>query len=475
MTIPAATPVGTPFDAAVLDGPSSGKATLEGKVPEWLRGRLMRTAPAVFELGGWSAAHWFDGLGMLYALDIEPAEVRFKQRLVDCEAVGLARRGRMPVSSFATRNDRSFLERIFQPIAKLTDNTNVNIVPTPNGWLAMTETPRQLLIDGDSLETSRAVHYEDVLGAGVIMLAHPVHERATDELINLAIGIGRKVTITPYRQKLGAFVREPIGTIVMGDLPYLHAFGVTPTKIVVVAPPLRANPLKLLWSNAGYIDHFRWHATRPTDIYLVDRSTGDVRHLEADPFFFFHTVNAFDDGDDVVIDLCASRDASIIDRLRIASLRDDPSTDSTLCRLRIPASGSRATRETLNTEPLEFPSVNHARVGGRRHDVLWGAAIARDATSITSAIRRIGAASGSATRFERERVVYGEPLFVRRPAGTTEDDGVLLAVGSDLVARTAELVILDARDLEPLATARLPIPLPLGFHGSFQRLSAGTP
>lgn len=46
--------------------PSGVPAQLEGKVPDWLRGEVVRTCPAVFETKNWRAEHWFDGLGMIY-------------------------------------------------------------------------------------------------------------------------------------------------------------------------------------------------------------------------------------------------------------------------------------------------------------------------------------------------------------------------------------------------------------------------
>ncbi|MBC7978548.1 MAG: carotenoid oxygenase family protein [Myxococcales bacterium] len=56
---------GTPLASSVIDGPFDGLARIEGTFPAWLRGRLVRTAPAVFEQDGWAAAHWFDALGQL--------------------------------------------------------------------------------------------------------------------------------------------------------------------------------------------------------------------------------------------------------------------------------------------------------------------------------------------------------------------------------------------------------------------------
>ena len=60
----------------------------------------------------------------------------------------------------------------------------------------------------------------------------------------------------------------------------------------------------------------------------------------------------------------------------------------------------------------------------------------------------------------------GEPLFVPRPGGTDEDDGALLAMGTDADGGTS-LYVLDARDMRLLARCRAPVPLPAGFHGQW--------
>ena len=405
----------------------------------------------------------------LFSIDLEPGRARVRQRLLESSAAAHARTGRMPVSMFASDNQRSFWRRLIQPIPAMTDNTNVHVVPTPDGWLAMTETPVQQLIDGDSLRIKRRVEYDDALGKASMMLAHPEHDREAGALVNLAIKAGSSVTITPYSQRLGGYERRPIGTITMKELPYIHSFALTPTKVVVIAPPLRANALSLLWSNAGYIEHFRFRPERATDVFVVDRRTGVVRQLEADPFFFFHTVHAHDDGDDVVVDLCAYEDASLIQALGLPGLGKSPLPPSRLSRLRVPASGARASLERLDGGPLEFASVNRGALSGGRPSLVFGAEVTAGEHGMRSTVRRIDLRGGAERRFCREHVVYGEPVLVRRPGSGVEDDAVLLAVGSDLVRRKAELVVLDARDLSPLATARLPIALPLGFHGSFAR------
>jgi len=43
----------------------------QGARPGWLRGSVVRTAPAVFSLPGWQSAHLFDGLGAVFAFRVD--------------------------------------------------------------------------------------------------------------------------------------------------------------------------------------------------------------------------------------------------------------------------------------------------------------------------------------------------------------------------------------------------------------------
>ncbi len=84
-----ATPVGlavkVPFRSA-LDQ-HEAPVTVTGVMPDWLRGQVVRTAPAVFSSSEWLAGHWFDGLGMLYAFRFGAnGEVTFRQRKLESES-----------------------------------------------------------------------------------------------------------------------------------------------------------------------------------------------------------------------------------------------------------------------------------------------------------------------------------------------------------------------------------------------------
>ena len=73
----------------------------------------------------------------------------------------------------------------------------------------------------------------------------------------------------------------------------------------------------------------------------------------------------------------------------------------------------------------------------------------------------------SVLAWRQDNVFPGEPVFVEHPNATSEDDGVLLSVVLDIGNKSSSLVIIDAKSLEQLATARLPSIVPFGFHGIF--------
>ena len=63
----------------------------------------------------------------------------------------------------------------------------------------------------------------------------------------------------------------------------------------------------------------------------------------------------------------------------------------------------------------------------------------------------------------------GEPIFVPREGSTNEEDGWILVCVNDRGGSPAELVILDANNIEekPIARIHLPQRVPDGFHGSW--------
>jgi carotenoid cleavage dioxygenase-like enzyme len=446
-------------------------AKIVGKIPEWLRGEVVRTCPAVFETTGWRAHHWFDGLGMIYAFRIGQSAVDFRSRLLDSETVRDAWRGKANLGSFGTPTARPLLRRIFEPVPRVSDNTNVNIVRLGPDLVAMTEGNRQLVIDDETLAAVRQVAYsKDPVGAA-IMSAHPHFDFERAKVVNVATAFGVNGVISIYEHAPAARQRHVVGSWRTDRVPYIHTFGLTPRHALLVAHPFAAAPVKMLWSSKGYIDHFDWQPQEGTQLVVIDRSSGEVRQHVTEAFFFFHTVNAFEREDATVLDLLAYPNVDIMASLRtdrmIAAL---PELRPALVRIVMRPGVERATVEKLSDVGFEFPSIHYKQVSGHPYRFAYGASDGHQADgAYTSAIVKVDVETGASTRFSDDRLIFGEPLFIARPNGNGEDDGVLLSVGSAKNSETSLLAIIDAKTLALLASAEVPSSIPLGFHGSFVR------
>jgi beta,beta-carotene 9',10'-dioxygenase len=444
-------------------------AQLEGTLPVWLAGDLLRTSPAVFQSGRWRAQHWFDGLGLLYRFRAQGGRVSYRQRLMATEASREVASGELRQTSFGTPSGRGLLERIRSPFPQVTDNTNVNVVPLGDERVALTESPLQWAVDAESLALSRRVEYSD--GEGTLnMLAHPHYDFEQAKLVSLGTRIGRKTQIVLFEHAARSRERRVLGHVDVRRLPYIHAFGLTPRHAIVIGHPFDVNPLAFIGSKRGFIDHFAWRPEQGTRLWLIDRQSGQVRTHSAPPGFVFHVVNAFEDAERTCIDVALYSDPQIVERLRTGALveRGLPDLAPSIVRWSMRPGRDAVTSEVLVPIGFEFPTISYAKHNGKKYRVAFGARIRAGGAAPSGSLVRAELGSGE-RRLEREGYVFGEPVFVARPGASDECDGVVLAVGSHVNEARSAMVVLDARSFEVNAWAEVPLSIPLGFHGSFFR------
>lgn len=446
-------------------------AKIDGKIPDWLCGEVLRTCPAVFDTGQWRAQHWFDGLGMIYAFRIEKSAIDFRSSLLDSETARDAWRGKAYLGSYGTANARPLLRRIVEPIAGVSDNTNVNIVKMGPELVAMTEGDRQLVIDDRTLAAVRPVAYSKDALSGTIMTAHPHFDFERNKVVNVATKFGLNGTISVYEHSPSARQRDIVGSWHADRVPYVHTFGLTRSSAILVSHPFTVMPLKMLWSSKGYIDHFDWRPGEGTRLVVIDRAGGGIREHVTEAFFVFHTVNAFEREDATVLDLLAYPTADIVASLRIdRMIAELPDLRPSLIRITMRPGVERASVENLSDVGFEFPSINYKLVSGRPYRFAYGASDGPHAGgSYPSAIVKVDLETSRTMSFRDDAHIFGEPIFVNRAQGSGEDDGVLLTVGSARDAESSVLAVIDARTMALVACAEVPSSIPLGFHGSFVR------
>ncbi|MFY8082517.1 MAG: carotenoid oxygenase family protein [Rubrivivax sp.] len=452
-----------PFRATTLH-PVRAQARVEGQMPCWLAGDLLRTAPAGFATALWSASHWFDGIGMLYQFRVLDGRVEFSQRLLECRGAHDAAAGALSAATFATPMRRPLLRRLFQPIPQITDNTNVNVIPYDETRVALTEGAQQLVIDKDTLRTTGRIEWSDREGA-ILTIAHPHFDFENKVVVGVALVLaGTSPHVLVYEHAPSERVRRPIARVRRGALPYVHSFGLTPAHVVLIDHPLRVKPARMLWSELGFIDHFRWTPEDGTTLVRIDRRTGEQHLHHAPAHFVFHVINTFEEADATILDVVA-HDVGVVDRLRSDRLTSP--IDGRYLRWTM-RHGRRDVEEVeISGAAHEFPNVDYRRVSGRKHRRSWGATNVEKAGLIHSEVVAIDVTTASMRCFHDEHFIIGEPVFVGRPGAADVDDGVVLAVGGRLGGDESRLYVLDSRTMEARATVSVPYTVPLGFHGNF--------
>jgi len=444
---------------------------VEGAMPAWLSGALLRTGPAKFDLARQTVNHWFDGLAMLHRFGFADGQVSYRNRFLQsnsyCEATAA---GALVRGEFATDPCRTLFQRvaaIFHPT--LTDNCNVNVNPIGGEMVAFTETTLPVRFDAETLETLGDYAYGSAIG-GSISIAHPHHDDRRQCQFSYVVEFGRK-----SRYRLFSIDDEGGAENVVAELPvdrpaYMHSFGMSEQHLVLVEFPLVVDPLRLLLAFEPFIRNYRWRPERGLRIHVFDKDGGGLlKSVEAAPVFAFHHVNAFEDGGNVVVDLIAYRDADIIDQLYLARLRAGAPLPATgrLTRYVVPL---QAAGDVLAVEiaeaMIELPRTDYELCAGRPYRHVWGVG-RRDPQDFLDSIVKIDTASGEAQSWWREHCYPGEPVFVPSPGRTREGDGVLLSVVLDARSARSFLLVLDAGSLAEIARAECPHHIPFSFHGNY--------
>jgi beta,beta-carotene 9',10'-dioxygenase len=443
---------------------------LRGELPEWLAGNLVRVTPAMLDVGGRPLRHWFDGLAMLNSFSIGHGRVSYGSRFLDTDTYRGAREGSFEPMGFAQDPCRSLFKRVsalFSP--EINDNANVNLIQLGERYLALTELPLPVEFDADTLETLGLVRYEDRLG-GQHTTAHPHHDAERDEAVFYAARFSARSSYRVYGVPAGSSRRREIARLSVREPAYMHSFGMSERYIVLTEQPLVVNPLHLAFSGKPFIDNYRWEPGRGTRFLVIDRGSGELSGVyEGEPFFCFHHVNAFERDGELVVDVVAFEDASIIRLLEVERLRDgsEQISRSELRRCRIDLDGGGVRYERLADPNLELPRVNYGAVNGR--DYRWAYAAANASGEWLDELVKVDVTSGETARWSEDGCYPGEPVFVAGPERRAEDDGVVLSVVLDSAAGRSFLLVLDAASFEELARAEAPHQIPFGFHGQFFR------
>lgn len=194
----------------------------------------------------------------------------------------------------------------------------------------------------------------------------------------------------------------------------------------------------------------------------LEGPTSDIRWVEIDPRYVFHGVNAYRQGDDVVLDLC---------EMPTMFQAGGDVGGSVPHRWRVNTAGEALAfhDEVLDERPMDLPALDR-RFTGRPNRQAWYLIAGQEGDWPVEfqGLARRDEQTGRLDTYEpgpAERV--NEATFVPATTGAAEGEGWLLTFVWDRTRHASDLVVLDALDLSsgPVARVHLPVRVPYGFHG----------
>ncbi len=165
---------------------------VQGALPAWLHGTLLRNGPAQFAAGKQRLRHWFDGLAMIHRFSFGAGGVSYANKFVRSPAYCYAQEhGALGFSEFATDPCRSIFKRVTTMFApEFGHNTSVNITRLADRFLAWTETPLPIEFDPQTLRTLGVYAFDDRLDT-IANSPHPHVDPETGDAINMGVAFGR--------------------------------------------------------------------------------------------------------------------------------------------------------------------------------------------------------------------------------------------------------------------------------------------
>ncbi|MEW9548509.1 carotenoid oxygenase family protein [Nonomuraea sp. NPDC050783] len=425
-----------------------------GRIPAELAGRFLRNGPNPLSLDDPGASHLFMGDGMVHGVRLRDGRAEwYRNRWVRSDEV--ARRLGEPARPGPTHGGMDFA-------------ANTHVIGLAGRTFATVEAgalPYELSYE---LDTVGRCDFGGGLPGG--FAAHTHADPATGELHAVAYFFG-----WDHHQHL---VLGPDGTvrqvrdIPIADAPMLHDFALTERYVVLYDLPVTFSAEH---AEKGAPLPYAWNEDHGARLGLLPRDGGEVRWLDVEPCWVFHTLNAYDDGDEVVVDVVRYPKRFVDARLDLGGI-------PTLDRWRLDPATGKVTATRLDDRAQEFPRIDERRTG-RPHRYGY-TAVARDINDVVSPAETeledlpdeafdntlikhdLVRGTQETRRFGRGAYV-GEPVFV--PAGEAEDDGYVMTFVNNPDRGAADLVIVSAQDFTgaPVATVHLPARVPLGFHGSW--------
>jgi carotenoid cleavage dioxygenase len=437
-----------------------------GELPADLNGLYVRNGPNAYYPPDWRY-HAYDGDGMLHALRFDRGRLTYRNRWV--RTAGLNEEIAAGRSLWKGLKEPPRADRPGEPL-KNVSNTDVKY----HAGRLVTMWYRSGLpyaVDPDTLETLGPADYG---GAIDRLSAHSRPDEHTGELIWFDYGTEppymRYGVIGPDRQPRHAIEVPLPGPRLPHDMAVTEHYTILHDFPMLLDEAARA---------AGRYKVY-FEPSMPTRFGVLPRygQPGEIRWFEAAPTYLLHVVNAWEEGDEIVMIGTPYRtyrtEDGRIDARRLERTIHFRQRDFVLHEWRFDLKTGRTRERTiddvLNTE---FPVIASAYQGRRNrwsYNVLFPYG-GKEEPRFPGLVKYDLDTGGYVAFSEGPQTFYNEPGFAPRDDSRAEDDGYLVTIAWNDRMQRSEVQVFDARGPEiargPIARVPMPRRVPHGFHATF--------
>jgi carotenoid cleavage dioxygenase-like enzyme len=419
---------------------------VRGAIPPELSGTYVRNGPNPVAPDP-SNYHWFIGEGMVHGVHLGGGRAQwYRNRWVRSPKVARYK-GLDPVPADVGG---------FSP-----GPGNTNIVGHAGSLWALTEGSLPYRLD-DSLETLSQENFGGTLPYGIN--AHPKIDPVTGSMHVMSYHFLEPVIGYHEIDAQGHLVRSEL--LETAKPVMVHDMAMTASRIIAMDLPV---VFDMDMATAGRAMPFRWDDDYVPRIGVMPRSgtAADTVWIEVEPCYVFHPLNAYDDGDTVVLDVARHRTMFRHD------LDDDSDGRPQLMRWRLNTVTGTSSSELIDDRAQEFPRIDERLTGlQHRYGYAAGVGIAQmgGGSEVSTSVFKHDLQTGASTVHEMgPGRSTGEFVFVASSPDAGEDEGWLMGYVYDAATDRSELVILDATDVagDPVAVVEMPVRIPAGFHGNW--------
>ena len=444
---------------------------IQGTIPAWLKGNLLVTGPAQFEIGSSTMKYWFDGFAMLHRFTIEEGKVAYKNRFLQSTYYQTCiKHGRVP-QGFAEGAKKSWFSRIASAFAtpETYDNGNMNIYAVGNHIMSATESTTPRRIDPHTLQTLELFSYNDMFESH-LTTAQPRYDATTNEMLNFSVQFGTSSFYHVYTLNQATGQHTIIASLPVERPAYMRTLSITQHYCILTEIPFTVNPMDLLFAAGSFIESYKWQPKMGTKIILIDRTSGKiVGTYTTEPFFMFNHVNAFEEQDErSMLDVITYQNPEVIKSTLLSHLRNSkPQTYplSELKRYRITPTTKSVSSQLLSKKSVEFPAINQAyALKPYRYMYALGS---EHQTQFAHQLVKIDIQTGEYLVWQEDGCYAGQPTFVAAPEAQREDDGILFSIVLDSKKTNFVFVTIRCTTDERGRRVLLPHHIPLGTKGTF--------